>query len=776
MAQQQTSRPAWATAAEARPLLALVLGTVLAMVLAYAWRPSVGISLGTNYDAPFLEGAQVNAREFRASEPTVDIPWPAGSDTLVIDTSAMPGYTMATITVDGFKPAGEFQRRLMSLYANGDEINNFNDDGGSREFRSLLPAGAVSGGRLTLRAITIPDRNTTKTPPLQVQKVTLSNARTYRWTTGHTTLLFPSLGGGDWRVTLRGIVYHPDGTPSDAKLYANGTLVASLPDYAGAKEFSAIIPASAVGGGDLTLSIDAAPYTDPRELGVLVEQVRLTPVGSGSPLPPLGVLLPMMAIVLGAYGSLRRAGIWRWWAAGAALALVAVGAWAMVAFRYPMGFYLQPLAAVVLLGLALALLFSWGCDRLFARLGVPIAPWLRDALVLVFLIGFWLKAGGLVFPYMRAIDIQWHMAWVRKLISGEVSFGQLYSTDSPLNDLTMPVDEWGASRPVIPYSPFFQLFAVLFAVFPWKLEHTANVLSAVIDNSRVFLIALIALKAGLSRREALLAALLYAITPATFLLHAWGNIPTTFAMWLSLVATAIVVTCWDRLHRPWPFAALTLVTLACLLFYTVMAAFHMAFVVLFVLAVALMRKQLDSRPLKPMLLATGLALALSLLIYYGQYIVPILTTTVPYVATVFTKGPESVGVERPSLGAYLADYGPHLLYWMLPGRYLYYGILLPLLALIPGFVMLRRRQPLWAALTAWFGVALLFMLVGYRISMVDKQIFYSIPAMCLCAAPVADWVWRKGLWGRVLIAAIYLGTFASALALWVIRIQRSPFG
>ncbi len=97
--------------------------------------------------------------------------------------------------------------------------------------------------------------------------------------------------------------------------------------------------------------------------------------------------------------------------------------------------------------------------------------------------------------------------------------------------------------------------------------------------------------------------------------------------------------------------------------------------------------------------------------------------------TVFTQGRESVGVERPPFGAYMRGFIPHLDYRIWPGDYLYYGIGIPMLFTVPGFLALQRRPMAWVVLATWMSVAVLFMLAGYRISMVDKQIFYMLPAM-----------------------------------------------
>jgi hypothetical protein len=167
------------------------------------------------------------------------------------------------------------------------------------------------------------------------------------------------------------------------------------------------------------------------------------------------------------------------------------------------------------------------------------------------------------------------------------------------------------------------------------------------------------------------------------------------------------------------------------------------------------------------------AIALALIIYYGQYIPPIIERTIPYMQTVFTQGPESVGVERPPFGAYMLGFIPHLdRIW--PGDYLFYGIGIPMLFTIPGFIALRQRPLIWLVLATWLSVAVLFMLAGYRISMVDKQIFYMLPIMCITWAIYADRFWQRGRWGQVFVLIILAVTLVTALDQWVLRIVTSP--
>jgi hypothetical protein len=205
------------------------------------------------------------------------------------------------------------------------------------------------------------------------------------------------------------------------------------------------------------------------------------------------------------------------------------------------------------------------------------------------------------------------------------------------------------------------------------------------------------------------------------------------------------------------------------------------FVIVFLLLVRITPAWIDRRPAWVAGLATLAAILLSVAIYYGQYIPSMVERTVPYVLSLATRGPESVGVERAPFSEYMAGFWPHLRYDMRPDGFLYYGLLIPLAFCVPGFLALRPRagstpesRLLWIALAAWYTVGVLFMLAGYRVSMVDKQLFYIVPVICLCWAIYADRYWRRGRWARLMILTIYLFTLATALDLWVIRIIRSP--
>ncbi len=752
------------------PLLLAALSVLVALAVAYAAQPFVAIDVGAPFDYPHIRG--MHAREFTAQTTVLQVAAAPGANEVVIDTPLHNDARMVTLTLDDWTPDTIHPRRLIAVYANDRRINTLDDRGGNRQFRLLLPDDIDVSDGVRLRIEAIPDR-TLETPAVSLVGAKVARAQTYRWTSERATITFPALGNGDWRVELRALVSHPDGGPVDARVFANGELIATLPDMSGMRRYLLIAPAHTLDNGNLTLEITANPYRDPRPLGVLLEHVTVTPLTGATPfaLPPWSALAPALTIVLSMYGALRFSRVPPWGACVAAVAITLLGGWALVVYRYPTGLFLEPLAWFVLFTLALAPLIDRGAAWIFRKLDAPLDPALRYALLVIFLVGLWLKGGGLLFPYMRAIDVGWHMDRVRWILDGH--WAEMYLPGA-FSESVMPINEWGPNRPVIPYSPFFHLFSTIFALFPWSLETSANLFSALLDNSRVFVIALLARAMGLSNRVTLFAALMYAVTPVTFLLHSWGNIPTTSGMWWTFVTSTVMIALYSRLHERGPFTLLTVLTTVTLLFYTVMAVFHIIFVIFFVLLALIVPTGIDRKPLRPVALSLVVALLASTLIYYGQYIPPILERTVPYVLNLATSGPESVGVARPPFSEYMLSFWRHLRYDMRPDGFLYYGLLIPLMFVVPGFVALRRQPLLWVMLAAWFSVGTLFILVGYRVSMVDKQLFYIVPAICLCWGVYAARFWQRGWWGRVLVIVIYAFTLATALDLWVIRIVRSP--
>ncbi len=761
-----------------QPPLLLLLLTLLALGLAYTTRPTVQIDVGTYYDAAYLRG--FHDREVSAVGAGQAWDWPADSNTLTLP-GGLSGEWVATVFAREELPGRPLSG--VALLVNEQYVTIPRDS--SHQFTAFLPAEMAAEDPLRLRLIGTP-RGTPDPEPGTVVRVTLEPARTYRWTQGAGSIRLPNVGRGPWHIDLDVIAAHPNAQPLQAEVLVNGAPLAALPESGTLRRISLLVPASLVDSGTLDITLRSNVYQDPRPLGLLVAEMTAAPLQRGGPpvlwlLPPWGALPASLTIVLGWYACLvlilrgnrfsLAAGLLPALAAALALAL------ALWSARFPTAFMLSELAGLalwsILLVLALRPLLRWVLGE---------QPRFIALLLLIFFAGYWLKAGAMMYPYFIGIDISWHMDRVRWILDGALPL--LYGTDSPLNEMTMPVAEWGSNPPVIPYSPYFHMFATIFALLPWSLEFSANMFSALLDSSRVLIIGVLADRLGLGQRGALLAALLMTVLPINFLLLSWGNIPTTVGLWWTCALTAFMLAAWPHLQQRVPFGVLTLLLLGALLFYTVAGAFTGLFLLCFTLALWLAVRSANLprgllAGIRPLWLATAAALALALLVYYGQYIPPIIERTLPYFAQIFTASREETGRVGDTWTAYLLRHT----------RLSYYGLVGPLLLtavyLVREWAGRFRRgdtdseQPearasavlLWAAVAAWVVVLLLFVPAGFKVSMVDKHFFVALPMLVVASAAVLAWLWQRGRLARWAIALYYGYLGVAALVLWVSRVS-----
>ncbi|MFV9505504.1 MAG: hypothetical protein AB4911_13190 [Oscillochloridaceae bacterium umkhey_bin13] len=775
-----------------RPYLFLALLTALVLTAAYTVRPTVRIDLGGARDAAFLNN--FNGREIDAVTTPERFAWASDAATLDVPGNRLHEHVAIFHATPGLPP-NTLRGAAVALNGVRLEMPRRTPDSIIARVPPELAAAPTLSFSIVSPLVGDP------TPPLGlVSEIELARARTYRWSREVSTISLPNLGRGTWLVELGTVVRHPDGQPVQAQLLAGGVPLVALPESDAPRRIRLLVPPSAIRDGSLNLELRSNVFLDPRPLGVLVSDVLVAPAVGESPLtavPPFGSLGMAVVAVLGAFASLQillgtpnqrgneRIPPYLWAALGVAVAAL-VGGWAIGAHRFPSNFMLPRVAWLgvgsIVLALALRPLTQW----LFRAGGAPLDQAVPDVggarflrlLLIIFLVSFWLKALGVIFPYFVAIDVNWHMTRSQWIINGDLP--RLYGTNSPLNETTMPTAEWGENRPVIPYSPWFHIFATSFALVPFmSMDMAANLASLLIDSSRILLIALIAVRAGLTGRGALLAGATYAVLPVAFLLHAWGNLPTAFGLWMTLLCTTLILCRWEDLHQRPIMVTLSVLLLITFLIYTVTGVFMGVFLI--ALTVLLW---LNSRrggvwaalmpPVRPLWIAAGVAIALAIIIYYGQYLPPIFVQTVPYLSTVFTQGPQSVGVERPSFSEYAWSFVPHLDYRIWPGDFLYFGLAIPLIFTLPGFWALRNQPLPWITFAAWGSVALLFFLAGYRISMVDKQLFYLLPVICICWAVYADRIWTRWGWGRWVVIAVLLYSLYAALDQWLMRIAISP--
>ncbi|MFZ9858048.1 MAG: hypothetical protein ACO3F2_06915 [Roseiflexaceae bacterium] len=724
------------------------------------------------YPRSILHINDFHAREYAVREPIVSLPYAQVSDTEARATIGTNPESVRVIEFDVDQKPDSIHRRLMALFVDDNRILEVNDRGKQTTYGVIIPPSIVFDENSVIRVVTIPDDKIIP-PPFEVKAIRVSDTVIFRWSQAQSQLHFHGVAGGWWSVTAHAYPSHPDEKPFEARIRVGDRDLGLIPhNVISFRKYSYLVPPSAVDKGDIHVTINSQTWannTDElRSIGIAVADVSVRPLTT--PWWNIGLsarIATMIAIAIVAAISAQLVGV----------SAISIGTIVAVVLSIVMLFnrsYLAEWYPQLLLLMSIGLISIPLWYRILDWLAgeSPFSERTKQLLVGVVLLSIWVKGGGILYPIMRPIDIEWHMDKVREILT-TWDIAKFYLPGA-FSESVMPITEWGEERPMIPYSPFYHLFSLIYAIFPWSLEKTATIFNAFLDASRVIIIAVIFRRIGMSERVSWLAAVGYAIAPVTFLLHAWGNAPTTTGLWWTLVTTAVLLIVGKSINDRkifWSILALTTMTM---LIYTVTAVFHVLFVSVLALFLWIMPTNKDKSTIKPILMATYGGLGIATLLYYGQYIPPIIERTIPYFLQISVASPASVGVERPPWGEYFWAYFPTLRYDFIDNPYLYYGIFIPMLMVIPGVAFLRKRQPLWAYMAAMFVIALLFMVAGYRISMVDKQIFYILPIVMLCWAVMADKFWRRGIAAQLMISIIMLFTTYSAMYLWIVRIDRAP--
>jgi hypothetical protein len=153
----------------------------------------------------------------------------------------------------------------------------------------------------------------------------------------------------------------------------------------------------------------------------------------------------------------------------------------------------------------------------------------------------------------------------------------------------------------------------------------------------------------------------------------------------------------------------------------------------------------------------GAAFALSLVLYYGLYIEPLLNRTLPALTGGVTLGKQELWPGGPTeMIGWTAGYTLNWLPWLL----------LPV-GLLHTWQMARGvSKRLAVLLLAWLVVLLLGMLLNLRFDMIGKHLYYTMPAACISAGLILAGLWRRcaGAYRRTLVSLAAVSVVWSALA------------
>jgi hypothetical protein len=588
-----------------------------------------------------------------------------------------------------------------------------------------------------------------------------------RWATDAARVLLPGVGARDATLIITAGA-RPDGVATPVRVVVNGLALGTFTPAAAPDEHRFALPTADYSYGDLTVDLRSDPQLvpgtgrapvpfGPRVLGVRVEPVP----GAGLARPPVrplaawAVLAPLCALLL------RRLGLRPPVAFNLATALLLVGAAATAVQRLDLTVFAPRLALLVALLYPLVVALDRVVPRLFAVGGVALDALAWPILRGITVAALFLKLASVLYPQLVVIDQPAQAQFFAQVLHGH--FLALYRP-TPGGLSALP-GQWGVNAQ-LPYPPFLFALALPAYLGPFGTDLSINVWSVLLDGTRPLLVAFLAARLGVGARAATIAAFAMAFTGSTFLLHSWGNYPTTASQWCALLFLVLLVARFRDLRRPRVFVSLLALLTVTMLLYTVTAAFVGVLLLALLAGLAWRGGPAERRQLAPLAGLLAGAATLAFLAYYAQYVGPLLSETLPAFRGKLGQG-EALGIAPAPFPTYAWRYGDRLFR---------YGLLTSLLLALPGTVLLLRGAhdrltgPL---LAAWYAVFALGFLAGTRVDMVDKEMWFILPALAIGAGVACDALVRRARAGGLGTAAValYLAHLAwLGTTLWLARI------
>jgi 4-amino-4-deoxy-L-arabinose transferase-like glycosyltransferase len=611
----------------------------------------------------------------------------------------------------------------------------------------------------------------------------------YRWSKGPAQLDFPGIGKRDYILKVR-MANEPNPSP-DYFIYANETMIASGKFQPGATDYEFKIPATALTGksGDLDLRFDVKafqPKGDERQLGFVLISAELLPAGNGFVIPPVEQLAYLIGVVLLVYLICGRAGFNGWIAAG-------VGGFVTLVLAYVVA---TPGARIWLTVFSPQLAFAFGVALLMLVLvDIPLRHvWgerrERAWVLSIFGLALAIKLGGTLHPQIYMVDLGFHYNNFVALWENGEWFRKIKSA------------EWGSRETY--YPPTTYVFAGL---FQWLVPDRILLLKlwmCIMEGTRCLLIYYLVKRTLGDGRAAIIAAFMMAVLPVAVISLSFAQVANLFGEWLILAILCLVVAKYEQLRRPPYFVALA---------FLLLAAFvqHPGVILLsgtvFLLILLLMWRTRQSRQGWTALLACYLiALVLSFAMYHWKTTQEMIPQALQTVSDKISGAPAGEGTDKPVLkvGGSVGDerlglkrtvvenfsdwwWGGLKGFW---SEVLVYYKVIPLLFVPWSFWWLwktsrpnspptednisvdkaARRRLFWAGV-AWFGVAVVFALLGWTLNLYVRYSLFLLPFVSIGAAIFLARLWKRQGWAAAFLTFV-LGAYltVTTLAMYYDRI------
>jgi hypothetical protein len=627
----------------------------------------------------------------------------------------------------------------------------------------------------------------------------------YRWALQRPIVLLPGLGSYPAQLTLK-LAGSPLFKSQHVDLLLNGATFAAFDIKPGPPELQTFnIEATKFSSGSLAVELRVtnqgaaiagleipalANSAKPSNEGFKFYDLKLEAQASSFSLPPLMILAFLVLSTFFFYFSFAYLGLSQRWAVLSCTLLVVGAALLLATYRLELTVYAARLVLLLFTTALLLPILDLLLPRLLDAWQISLTAPAWKILLLLFVLGLVLRGGGMLYPQTVIIDSPAHLLEINKILQGQLVQEYLNK------DLSKVPGQWQSSSlipyPTIPYfilAPFGAVGDPIIGI---------SLFTALLDALRVFVIFGLAIKLGTGIRAALVAACLYMLVPATWLLNSWGNWPTTLSLWLATFYLLLVLVYYPKLQQRKVWVGLTLFLALTMITYTVTAVFVGLLLLIYAAGLFLVVGRSDkiARRTGSIIALTTLGAAiLAVALYYWQFVGDILFNTLPSFGQQIGEG-NSLGFGSRSLSFYYGIYTDHI--------FNQYGVgaVLTVALAVYGFLLFAPRSLAQASIQkehdtvnltelqltqlqngptlwfmgSWFSVFVLFGFVGWKVDMVDKQVWFIMPLTIVLAGVGGLFLWQKlsrptlSYAGRVLVLACALWLTYSAASLWIYRL------
>jgi hypothetical protein len=575
-----------------------------------------------------------------------------------------------------------------------------------------------------------------------------------------------------WSCLVRFRGARPGNLPQpDVSIAVDGVTMATRPATNEFQDVTVTVPARSLKSG-LALTITSSTTfvpgpSDPRTLGIQVEEMNCRPVGGSVVLPPRRA---SSAAAVGAAAMGAALGLTAMTAGSAVLGTLLLAVAQAVPLSSGTAPYGDYPATVVRLAVWIALLLVVACRLLeVANRGA-----LRNTarFVVAFSAGaVFLKLLGLLHPSKPVVDALFHAHRLDQVLAGQYYFTQLSTSATPF-----------------PYAIGLYLFAA-----PWSIlthDHVA-LLRIVACASEAVAGALLYLVVVRSRGDRIMGAMavaLFSLVPLSYAIVGNANLTHAFGQSVALAAVAAAAISPPDLRRAWRFGLLVLVATLGLICHISTLTLLLATLVVLAIGYRLLGGSTLRAPARLVGLATAAAVVLSVVLYWGHF-PDVYKAQIARVRAVATADARPTTLAKASLPAGGPSPAPALGKTMTPLRLraldavsqTVSNIGWPIL-ILAGLGIWRLwvsgwRDPMALAVAAWTAVGVMF--VGLSVlSAVDVRYqqdawefigrveHVTCPAAVVLAAAGATWAWRANIVTRLASSALLLAAVVIGVRAW----------